>query len=173
MGKLVQVNHHLVTTGNETQNITLTGIDTDDVYMFVGDNVTVGATGGILDIQPTVSGTADTDSNINVAWIDLNSTAAFQKFGNAGQNIWRVTDGMGVSPYACNFIMYLYNFNSSSEYSFITMEVSSHNTTRLRGYQQGGVKTETTSFDGVYVTTNQATGGGFQAGSQFTLYKVT
>ena len=68
--------------------------------------------------------------------------------------------------------MYLYNWNSSSEYAFITMEVTSHNGSNLRGYQQGGVKTETTSFNGVNINTNQTGGGGFQAGTQFTLFKV-
>ena len=79
---------------------------------------------------------------------------------------------MNLTPYATNFIMYLYNWNSSSEYSFITMEVTSHNGSNLRGYQQGGVKKETTSFNGVNINTNQSGGGGFQAGTQFTLYKV-
>ena len=172
--RLLQVNNHLVTAGNETQTVTLTGINTDDVYMLIGNNLSVGSAGGVCDIYATTGGSQDTTTNNEVAWMDLNSTASFQKFGNkTGQNMWRVSDGMGVLPTSANFIMYLYNFYSSSEYSHISMEVTSWNGTKLRGYQQGGVKTETTAHDGVYISTNQSGGGGFQAGSQFTLYKVT
>ena len=170
---LLQVNNHLVTAGNEVQNVTLTGISTDDMYMLVGFNLSVGSAGGVCDIYATTGGSQDTTDNHKIAWMDLNSTSTFQTFGNAtGQSFWRVTDGMGVSPTSASFIMHLYNFNSSSEYSFISMSVTSWNGTKLRGYQQGGVKTETTAHDGVYIHTNQSGGGGFQAGSQFTLFKV-
>ncbi len=170
---LLQVANTTITTGNEAQIIKLEScITTDDVYMLVGNNIQVGGAGGICDIQPLVDSTVDTTSNIDVAWIDLKSTGSFQEFSNANQDIWRVTDGMNLTPYASNFIMYLYNWNSSSEYAFITMEVTSHNGSNLRGYQQGGVKTETTSFNGVNINTNQTGGGGFQAGTQFTLFKV-
>ena len=170
---LLQVNNHIVTAGSEVQNVTLTGINTDDVYMLVGNNLSVGASGGICDIYATTGGSQDTTNNNEIAWIDLNSTSSFTKFGNtANQAMWRVTDGMGVLPTSANFIMHLYNFNSSSEYSYITMEVSSWNGSKLRGYVQGGVKKETTAHDGVLINTNQSGGGGFQAGSQFTLYKV-
>ena len=170
---LLQVNNHLVTAGNETQAVTLTGINTDDVYLLIGNNIQVGASGGICDIYATTGGSQDTTTNHEVAWVDLNSDSSFQKFGNtANQAMWRVTDGMGVSPTSASFIMHLYNFNSSSEYSFISMSVTSWNGTKLRGYEQGGVKKETTAHDGVYINTNQSSGGGFQAGTQFTLFKV-
>ena len=170
---LLQVNNHLVTAGNEVQTVTLTGINTDDVYLLTGNNIQVGASGGVCDIYATTGGSQNTTTNHKIAWMDLNSTSTFQKFGNAtGQSMWRVTDGMGVLPTSANFIMNLYNFNSSTEYSFITMDVTSYNGSKLRGYQQGGAKTETTAHDGVYINTNQSGGGGFQAGSQFTLFKV-
>tara|TARA_R110002050_G_scaffold70555_1_gene152038 strand:- start:316 stop:837 length:522 start_codon:yes stop_codon:yes gene_type:complete len=171
---LVQVANKLIASGSEAQIVKLEScITTDDVYMLVGNNIQVGGAGGICDIQPLVDSTPDTTNNISIAWIDLKTSGAFQKFGNNPQPIWRVTDGMNVSPYATNFIMYLYNWNSNSEYSFINMEVTSHNGSNLRGYQQGGVKAETTSFNGVEIHTNQSGGGGFQAGTQFTVYKVT
>jgi hypothetical protein len=172
-GQLIQVANTLIETGSETQIVQFqNSITTDDVYMLVGNNIQVGAAGGICDIQPMVDTTVNTDNDIAIAWINLNSTTTFQKFANSPQNIWRVTDGMNVAPYATNFIMYLYNWNSSSEYSFISMEVTSHEGTHLRGYQQGGVKSVTTSFNGIHINTNQSAGGGWQAGTQFTLYKV-
>ena len=172
-GKLVQVANTLIASGSEVQSVKLEScITTDDVYMFVGRNITVGGAGGICDIQPLVDSTIDTTANIDIAWMDLRFSASFQDFGNTGQDMWRVTDGMNQSPYASNFLMYLYNWNSSSEYAYITMNVTSHNGTQLRGYQQGGVKKETTSYNGIEVHTNQTGGGGFQAGTQFTVFRV-
>ena len=86
---LLQVNNHLVTAGNETQAVTLTGINTDDVYLLIGNNIQVGASGGICDIYATTGGSQDTTTNHEVAWVDLNSDSSFQKFGNtANQAIW-------------------------------------------------------------------------------------
>ena len=173
MGR-VQVANHLVTSGNEVQSIKLEQCITDNsVYMFVGNNITVGGSGGICDIQPLVDDTIDTTSNINIAWTDYKTSGAYQNFGNSGQDMWRVTDGMNIQPYSANFIVYLYNWYSSSENAMLSMEVTSFNGSNLRGYQQGGVKRETTSFNGIEIHTNQSSGGGFQAGTQVTLYKVT
>ena len=169
---LLQVNNHLVTAGNEVQNVTLTGINSDDVYVLIGNNIQVGASGGICDIYPTTGGSQDTTTNNEIAWLDLKSTGSLQYFANtSNQAMWRVTDGMGVSPTAANFVMYLYNFYGSSGSSHITMEVTSYNGSNLRGYQQSGQKEEATSHDGVLINTNQSSGGGFQAGTQFTLFK--
>jgi hypothetical protein len=170
---LQQVATHLIASGSEVQTVKLEScITTDDVYMVMGNNLIVGGAGGVCDIQPLVSSTADTTANINIAWIDLKSGGSFQEFGNTGQDMMRVTDGMNVSPYSANFVMYLYNWYSSSEYAEFSMEVTSHNGSNLRGYQQGGAKAESTSFNGIQFYTNQSGGGGFQAGSQFTVYKV-
>jgi len=171
-GQLIQVANTLIESGSETQIVQFqNSITTDDVYMLVGNNIQVGGAGGICDINPMVNTTVNTDNDIAIAWINLNSTTTFQKFANTPQTVWRVTDGMNVTPYATNFIMYLYNWNSSSDYSFISMEVTSHTGTNLRGYQQGGVKKVTTAFNGIQINTNQIAGGGWQAGTQFTLYK--
>ena len=169
---LLQVNNHLVTAGNEVQNVTLTGINSDDVYVLIGNNIQVGASGGVCDIYATTGGSQDTTTNNEIAWLDLKSTGSLQYFANtSNQAMWRVTDGMGVSPTAANFVMYLYNFYGSSGSSHITMEVTSYNGSNLRGYQQSGQKEEATSHDGVLINTNQSSGGGFQAGTQFTLFK--
>ena len=169
---LSQIATHTVETGSEVQEVILTGINSDNVHFLVGTNIQVGGSGGICDINPTTSGSSDTTANIDVAWIDLKTSGSFQKFGNVNQDVWRVTDGMGVSPTSASFIMYLYNFNSSSVHSNILMAVTSFNGSNLRGYQQGGVKEETTAHDGVRINTNQTGGGGFQNGTKFTLYKV-
>jgi hypothetical protein len=172
---LVQVKTHTVTQGNESQTIKLEScITTDDTYVLVCNNLSVAANGGICDVKPLVDSTSDDTSNIGIAWADYKTDAEFQEFGNTNQDIARATDGMALAPGQCNFIMYLYNWNSSSEYSYFFMNVTSFTDSKLRGYQQNGVKKETTSYNGIQIYTNQATSpAGFQAGSQFTLYKET
>ena len=60
-GKLIQVANHLVASGSEVQIVKLEScITTNDVHLLVGNNITVGASGGICDIQPLVDSTADT-----------------------------------------------------------------------------------------------------------------
>ena len=123
-GKLMQVANTLIESGSESQIVQFqNSITTDDVYMLVGNNIQVGGAGGICDINPMVNTTVNIDNDIAIAWIDLNSTSTYQKFGNTPQTIWRVTDGMNVVPYETNFIMYLYNWYSSSQYSFIEVNV--------------------------------------------------
>jgi len=168
---LKQVNKTIIQAGAETRFVTMTGISDNSVYMLAMNNVHVGGSGGVCDMQPTTGGSADTTNNISIAWTKLNSASSFQNFGNATQDIFRFTDGMQIAPNSLNSICYLYNWYDSNEYSFITMDnVYSYDT--ASGFMQGGVKKETTSHDGVHINTNQAGGGGFQAGSTFVLYKV-
>ena len=167
---LIQVASHTVVTGSEVLIVILSGIDTENVHLLVGNNIQVGSAGGICDIHATVSGTANTDSDVGINWMDFKTSGTYQVFGNATQDPIRVTDGMNVVPYSTNFYMYLYNWYSSSKYSYATMKESSHNGSNLRGYQQGAVKKATTSFDGVRINTNNV--NGWQDGTQFTLYKV-
>lgn len=176
-GKLVQVNHLLVTTGNEVTSLSFTNINTTDVYVLYLNNVTVGGAGGVCDMSLTKSGTKDTTNDVNIAWVDINySQGTYQRFGNtANQSLFRFTDGMGTgnSGGTLNAICYLYNWTKTDDYKFITMEVSSTTSANvLRGYQQGGVKKTLDACDGIYIETNQTAGGGFQDGSEFTLYKL-
>tara|TARA_R110002012_G_scaffold82859_1_gene209025 strand:- start:469 stop:996 length:528 start_codon:yes stop_codon:yes gene_type:complete len=172
--KLIQVGHSLVTSGNEVQTVQLEQvINTEDTHILFGNNICVGADGGILDVRPMVDSSPDTTSNIDIAWTKCNSDATPQQFGNPNQNFFRITDGMTTSPNKVNFVCSLYGWYSSSEYSHFTIEATGtlSNNTAI-GHQQGGLKHETTSFNGIQLETNQSGGGGFQAGSQFVLYKV-
>ena len=170
---LMQVATHTVESGSEVQTVKLESCVTDNsMYFLSANNICVGADGGSLDVKPLVGSTSDDTSNINIAWMDLKTSGAYQDFGNTGQDMWRVTDGCTTAPNKINFVMTLFNWYSSTEWAHITMEVTSMTSSQLRGYQQAGTKEETTSFNGIQFYTNQTGGGGFQAGSQFTLYKV-
>lgn len=172
--KLIQVAHTLITSGSETQSVQLEQvINTEDVHILYGNNICVGANGGSLDIQPLVDSTVDGTSNIDVAWTKCNSNATPQQFSNPNQSFFRATDGQTTAPNTVNFVCELYGWYSSSEYSHFTIAATgtlADNT--AIGHQQAGLKHETTSFNGIKFGTNQSGGGGFQAGSQFTLYKV-
>ena len=60
-GKLVQVATETVTSA--VASVTLTGIDSDDVYMVAFNNVTRDSGSGHILLRVTVSGTADTTAN--------------------------------------------------------------------------------------------------------------
>lgn len=171
---LVQVATKKITTGNEVQLVKFEQvITTDDVYMLVVNNAYVGADGGILDMQPMVDDATDTDGDINIAAKLLRTNATYQNLSNQNQSIWRATDGMTDSPDTCNFIMYLYNWNSSSEFSYVSMEVTStRGDGHLLGKQHGGVKKKNTAYNGIHISTNQSSGGGFQNNGRFTLYRI-
>ncbi len=169
---LKQVSKIILTSA--TQNVTLTGISENCVYMLALNNVHVGADGGICDMQPTTSGSPDTTNNIAISWTLVRANNSYQNFGNTPQDIFRFTDGMSTAPASLNAIAFLYSWYDSNEYSYVTIQPAyNHGSEGVRGHIQAGVKKETTSHDGVYINTNQSGGGGFQAGSQFVLYKVT
>tara|TARA_R110002012_G_scaffold183803_1_gene350299 strand:+ start:1431 stop:1958 length:528 start_codon:yes stop_codon:yes gene_type:complete len=171
--KLVQVNKHIVTSGNETQVVSMTGISDNSVYMLTVNNLNVGADGGICDLQPLTSGSVDTTNNIAIAWTLVRANNTYQNFGNTPQDIFRFTDGMSSAPASLNATAFLYNWFDANEYSYVTIQPAyNHATEGVRGHIQAGVKKEQTSHNGININTNQSGGGGFQAGSTFVLYKV-
>ena len=171
---LRQVSKTIITAGNESRFCTLTGINSNNVYMVALNNVHVGANGGICDMQPTTGGSADTTNNISISWTLVRANNSYQNFGNATQDIWRYTDGMSIAPNSLNAIAFLYNFYDSNEYSYVTIQPAySYDGEGVRAHIQAGVKREQTSHNGVVINTNQSGGGGYQAGSQFVLYEVT
>lgn len=168
MGKLVQVATNTVTSA--VASVTLTGIDSDDVYMLAINGYTTSISTGIR-FRFTVSGTADSTANYDWAAKRLRTDTTFDN-----QTSTNATEGQfsGIAthelPYSNNSILYLYNLNNSSEYSFYTNETSAYYSTNdLMGYQGGGVHTVAQSCDGVYFFNSS---GGNITGGTFTLYKV-
>lgn len=169
MGKLVQVATSTV-SGSSTAYVDLVGITTDDVYMVVMNNATtVDDIRNIL-VRVLVSSSPDTSANYDQASKALIADLAFSNDAITNLTAWRfVWTGNQVGE-RHSVIHYLYNFNSSSEYSFITSEcVGRTNDARLYGLQGGGVHTVAQSCNGLRFLTNS---GNLADGSQFTLYKV-
>jgi hypothetical protein len=165
-GSLIKIDEEIVTSA--VANVTLTGIDsTYDVYMVRYNNVLPVNDNVLLSNRVTVSGTADTTANYKYAYKLLQANTTFSNVSatNDTDNVLG-TNGTGGNE-STNGIMYLFNFNNASEYSFGTVENTLREAdTNLRGIQGGYVHTVAQACDGIqffYASGNIASG-------TFTLY---
>ena len=170
MGKLVQVATTTVTSA--VASVTLTGIDSDDVYMVAINNIKMAAD-KVVFFRFTESGTPNTTTNYDRAHKLLYSAKAFANVSATNQNIAYFDASRLESGGGHNGIIYIYNANNSSEYTFYTHEISAElenaQGSGVTGAQGGGVFTVTSAVDGLEFTLESATN--FTSGT-FTLYKV-
>ena len=166
---LVQVATNTVTSA--VASVTLTGIDSDDVYMLAYSNVVPASDSESLYMRFTESGTANSSSNYDIADKDLRASETFAIDYGANQSLFSFSHASGNDTgEQTGGIIYIYNANNSSEYTFCSFE-NYHmvSTPKLRGRQGGGVFTSTSSVDGVSLffasSTNTSSG-------TYTLYKV-
>ena len=169
-GQLVQVATNTVSSA--VSSVTLTGIDSDDVYMIAINNVTGTTEPNAINIRFTVGGTADTSANYDWAHKVLRAgNSAFGNQSNTNQSAINGLDSTGTSTSeTVNAIYYFFNFNNASEYSFMTYEASARSSAaELNARQGGGTLTVSQATDGVqfFMSNNN-----IEVGSQFTLYKV-
>jgi hypothetical protein len=166
-GKLVQVATNTVTSA--VSSVTLTGIDSDDVYMVAVNNFDVDTDAVTSKLRVTVSGSADSTSNYDQSAKILFANTSFST--SSGTNLDRIDfylQGTGIGEQS-NFIFYLYNFNNSSEYSFATVESSAVDSfARNLGRQGGFVHTVAQACNGVQFFLSS----GNIASGTFTLFKV-
>lgn len=174
-GTLIQVSTETVTS--TTNTVTLTGIDTDDVYMVAINGVTCDNK-AVFGMRVTVSGSADSTSNYDRG---VKSIKSLESFSNqAGQNSSsaqvagnRLQNGVGVGA---NAILYLHNFNDASEYSFVNIQTSTWREAsgsfaqQLSGEVGGFIHTVAQACDGLIFYMDLGTDN-FTSGT-FTLYKV-
>ena len=166
---LVQVATNTVTSA--VASVTLTGIDSDDVYMLAVSGIVSSASiNG--DLRVTTSGTADTSANYDYAMKGLrNDGSAFTNFSNTNQTTfttafaWSLFTTAGMTA---NGIAYLYNFNNASEYSFISHEGVNSWQNGILGMQGGAVHTVAQACDGIQFSPSSGT---ISSGT-FTLYRV-
>ena len=167
-GSLIKIQETTVTSA--VASVTLTGIDsTYDVYMVkvnqmesVNDNVNPF-------LRFTVSGTGDSSANYDYAFKNLRTDSSFGNEAVTNDNEINLDNiGTGTGE-QFNCVMYLFNFNNASEFSFITLEAVNRNSSGiLKGRQGGGVLTVAQATDGVRIINDS---GNFTSGT-FTLYKV-
>lgn len=148
-----------------------TSIDsTYDVYMVRYNNVQPVTDATNLRVRFTVSGTADNSSNYDRAFKRLLANTTFSNISSTNQDHLRMSGGntgTGTSE-TNNGIVYLFNFNNASEYSFVTSEEQNWGAdTVLRGNQGGGVLTVAQACDGIEFF---FLSGNIDTGATFTLY---
>tara|TARA_R100001126_G_scaffold97789_1_gene71379 strand:+ start:52 stop:567 length:516 start_codon:yes stop_codon:yes gene_type:complete len=168
---LVQVQTNTVTSG--VSLVTLTGINTNDIYVCIFTNVFC-ASDDDINIRVTTSGTPDSDSEYDYASKDLKTSGAFgNTTGRSNLDDFDFSAGVGTSGQnSNNGIIYLFNFNDSNEHSAISMEnvtTRTDSSDELFGFQGGGVHTVQESNDGISF---RGASGNNITGGTFTLYKV-
>ncbi len=149
-GSLIKIDEEIVTSA--VASMTITGIDsTYDVYKLIVTKLTQSTSSFGRDVymRVTESGTANTTANYDYAYKDLKADASFSNASSTNQTYWKIRDFAG-NGNEFNYSFYLFNFNNSSEYSFMTQEstglISNSN---LNANQGGGVFTSTSSCDGI------------------------
>ena len=172
MSSLIKIDEEIV-TGSAVASVTLGASNWDssyDVYMVKLYNL---EQSGTTDVRLKArilksDNSADTTANYDDASKSLNGHIGFQN--NSGTNDTKHNvASMGTSGNEqANGIMYLFNFNNSSEYSFFTDEQTSRNRDgNLTGIQGGGVHTVQSASDGVHFFMSS---GNIDTGSKFVLY---
>ena len=146
---------------------------TDAVYLVAMNNVRPTTDNKDLFCRVTTSGTADSSSEYDYAYKQLRSDTTFGNTAGANESSWRLEYAIGnvAGEEMFNGLMYLYNFNNSSEYSSMSLEGSNRlQGQNLLGETGGGVQTEAQSCNGLeFFWESSST---FASGT-FTLYEVT
>jgi len=168
-GQLVQVATNTVTSA--TASVTLVGINSDDVYQLVLNNVAPASDNYYLRLKFTESGTANSTSNYDYSQVYMQTGGSYLDLAgtnSAGVNITNHTNGTGTSE-TTNGIFPIYNANSSSDYTFMTTESSNVDSSNDNYGSQGGIVfTVASAVDGVYL---YYTTGNIASGT-FSLFKV-
>ena len=171
-GQLVQV--ATTTVSSAVASVTLTGIDSDDVYMVATNNVTHSHTAGAttnIRITKDVAGTPTpiTSANYQRGLKELRADQSFSNFTSVNATSMFAEDVGDLSSEQGNNIMYLYNFNNASEFSFITYEGAALNAdANLRGRSGGFSLNIAEAHNGIQIFFSS---GNVETGT-FTLYKV-
>ena len=169
-GSLVKIDEEIVTSA--VASVTLGGSDWDssyDVYMVRLNNINPTTDGAVFYARVTESGTPNTTANYDNAFKRLRADASFGNGYNTNSTIWSEAQADSTTG-TFNSIYYLYNFNNSSEYSFITRDSAwiLQTTGYLFGYSGGGVFKSASACDGIHIFFSS----GNIANGTFTLFKV-
>ena len=169
-GQLVQVATNTVSSA--VGFVTLTGIDSDDVYMLAINNCSPVTAFAKLRARVTLlGGGADSSLQYDRAYKKLRSDTTFQNDSSTNASYAEISSEIGtLAGENNNQILYLYNFGSTTEYAFATNECVLGVSSITAGFQGGWVFTKTgTARDGIQLFMSS---GNIDVGSQFTLYKV-
>ena len=166
-GQLVQVATNTVTSA--VSSVTLTGIDSDDVYMCAISNVIGSIDNQAVRFRLGNSGTPKT-ANYGVAYKRLRTDTTFSNHSGTSEPNMTIGGGAGINTgEAVNCIIYLYNLYDSNEYSFGTFEPTVYmSTPKLEANTGGFVHQVSEQLNEIEFILQS---GNFTSGT-FTLYKV-
>ena len=159
------------TISSAQASVTLSGIDTSDVYMAVLSDVKIATDNKNVIIQTTTGGSADSDSDLDGAsqQIDANTSFSMSAHENASSFTFAHSCGNAAGE-GVSAIFYLYFFNNTSEHSMAVYDsVWNQLTPRLKGMHAGFTKTANEANDGLHFTVESSTN--FTAGT-FALYQL-
>ena len=160
------------TVSSAVSTVTLTGIDSDDTYMFTYTNCQGSVNDKYLHLRFTESGSANTGNNYNYAGRKLKTYSDFQLGYAGGQAQARLIDERlgDQDQETANGMLYIYNANNSSEFTFYTTEnVNRDGGGNLMSMTGGGALRVASAVDGIQLYMES---GNIVSGT-FTLYKVT
>ena len=169
-GSLIKIAETEITSS--TASVTLTGIDsTYDVYMVKFFKVLGTSGNNNLEARVTESGTANSTSNYDFAHKKLDATGSFSNQSTTNNAEFQLNIQVGNDTSdgeQNNGILYIFNANNSSEYTFITTETVFLNpfSGGLNGSQGGGAFTSASTVDGINIFFST---GNIDSGT-FTLY---
>ena len=168
IGKIVQISKSVITSS--TSSTTVTGIDSDNIYMVVCNSVVPTTSGADLQMRFTESGTANTTSNYDYSNKAFFSNASFSNANAKNQAQFDMSGSISSgSGHSLNNIIYIYNANISAEYTFFSYENIYPNANgNTQGQVGSGMFTVSSAVDGVqfYMDTGNI------ASAEFILYKV-
>ena len=123
-GSLVLLQETTITS--PTASVTLTGIsDSFNVYQVI-INDCVGENETNFNMRVTTSGTAQTDSNYDRAYLQYRTDTTYGIVATVGGDYWETTNNSNgtTAGETAQGIFYLFNFNNTSEFSYITNETT-------------------------------------------------
>jgi hypothetical protein len=167
-GSLAQVN--TATTDGSSQSVQVTGINSDDVYLVTYKGLQ-SASHDRLRIRVTKSGTPDSTSLYDNGRKGMPVGATYQNNNDVSDGKILLGTMDDLAGTGAQGLIYCYNFNSSSEFSYVSFNTLMYaSTPQLFGEFGGGVQKVASASDGLALQTNSS--NNFVAGAVVTLYRV-
>ncbi len=169
MGRLIQINR--ATGTGSSASLKVTGINSSNVYIIFYSVQPVDNDKDLY-VRVTTSGTADSDTEYDMTSVFMRADTSFSTGDSQDQDKWFLNSAMNNdSKKWSNNNMWLFNFNDSSEYSYVTFDTVAWNSTiQSVGDKGGGVHSVAEANDGIELTWES--GSNFASGSELVLYKV-
>ena len=146
-------------------------INTDDVYLVTYTDVYMSNDGAVPAIRLTTGGNGTVDSNANYdnARMNIYDNQAHSDQGNENLTYFSSIGTGTTSEESHQGLLWLYDFNSSSHYSYVLWEqIISTESPEYISPHGGGVLTTSQTTDGVQFYANS----GNIANGTFTMYKM-